>query len=996
MTSPADRYARWAAERREAGSALSAFTRRYDFTLDDFQLEGCRILEAGSSVLVAAPTGAGKTVVGEFAVHLALAQGRKVFYTAPIKALSNQKFGELVDWLGHDRVGLLTGDTSIRPEAEVVVMTTEVLRNMLYADSDLLTDLGFVVMDEVHYLADRLRGPVWEEVILHLDLSVQLVALSATVSNAEEFGAWLQEVRGETEIVVSETRPVPLWQHVIAGEELLDLFVDEAGEAVVSQGPGARAHRVVNPEIERVTSFSLPVDERSGGPRGRGYRGRKGTSGRHRPRGSGQHGRRGGRDQGPDRPGAGGTSGGEGRSDHRQGGRPDRGHRDGPQDGRPRGGRPGGGQWPMRRADVIALLDDAALLPAIVFIFSRAGCEGAVQQCSRARVHLTDEQERRRIRAVLDEHLAEIGPEDEDVLGIEAFRRAALDGYAAHHAGMLPLLKAVVETLFAQGLIKVVFATETLALGINMPARSVVLEKLVKFNGVEHADLTPGEFTQLTGRAGRRGIDTEGHAVVLAGPHFDAAAVASLASRRTYPLRSAFRPTPNMAVNLLDRFDLSRARETLETSFAQFQADRSVVGLARRARELEDTADSYLEAITCEHGDLLGYAAIQERIAEREKSLSRSRASAQQDRTRSVLGALRRGDVIALPGGKRRGYAVVLDVDRTVLGGPQLDLLDTEGRRRSLRPGDVPSPPAVLDTLRLPRQEALGSGKVRKDTAAALRQRLSGADDDARREVRRRAEKVPSSAATDETLLRLREELAAHPCAACPDLAAHLRWVGRWRSSRRELEGVQRRIEGRTSSLARQFDRLTDLLQELGYLEPAEDRSAAEPDLRPTPSGLRLRRLFSDRDLLIAQCLEHGAWRGLDAPGLAAVVSAAVHESRRDDRAPEAIPDPAVDAALVASAHLARELQAAESRHGIEPTVPPDPAIAGIVHRWARGEHLAAALDGNDLPAGDFVRHCRQVIDLLDQLAEDPELGATARRAITAVRRGLVAQEIDR
>ena len=972
MSSPSEKYAAWAEERRRADSALTAFTSRYDFELDDFQLAGGRALEDGSSVLVAAPTGAGKTVVGEFAVHLALAQGRKVFYTAPIKALSNQKFGELVDWLGAERVGLLTGDTSIRPTAEVVVMTTEVLRNMLYADSDLLIGLGFVVMDEVHYLADRLRGPVWEEVIIHLDPSVQLVALSATVSNAEEFGAWLQEVRGRTEVIVSETRPVPLWQHVIVGEELLDLFVDEHGEAVVSHGPGARADRQVNPEIERITSFSLPVDERTGGARGRGYRGRKGTRGRHRPRGAG---RRGGRHGGSSHGGA----------------RPS---------GAPRGGA-GAVARPMRRPEVVELLDDAALLPAIMFIFSRAGCEGAVQQCSWARLRLTDDHERREIRAVLDEQLSEIPVEDEEVLGLPAFRRAVMDGYAAHHAGMLPMLKTVVEELFARGLLKVVFATETLALGINMPARSVVLEKLVKFNGVEHADLTPGEYTQLTGRAGRRGIDTEGHAVIVGGPRFDATAAASLASRRTYPLRSAFRPTPNMAVNLLDRFDLARARETLETSFAQFQADRSVVGLARRARELEDTVADYRSAITCEHGYLLEYAGIQEAISSREKELSRARAAADRDRTRSVLGDLRRGEIIALPGGKRRGYAVVLDVDRHVLGGPQIDLLDTEGRRRSLRPGDVPSPPAVIDSMRLPRSETLGSGKVRKDTAAALRQRLSGQDDDARREVRRRAGRTPSTAADDPQLKDLRARLAAHPCAACDDLESHLRWVGRWRKSRGELEGVQRRIAGRTSSLARRFDRLTDLLLELGYLErtgpdDTGEAGTGEAELVPTASGMRLRRLFSDRDLLIAQCLEHEAWDGLDAAGLAAVVSAAVHETRRDDRAPELIPDPAVGAALEASARLATELQAAEARHGIDPTTPPDPALSALVHRWARGAHLAAALDGNDLPPGDFVRHCRQVIDLLDQLTADEHLGGTARAAIAGVRRGLVAQEIGR
>ena len=307
----------------------------------------------------------------------------------------------------------------------------------------------------------------------------------------------------------------------------------------------------------------------------------------------------------------------------------------------------------------------------------------------------------------------------------------------------------------------------------------------------------------------------------------------------------------------------------------------------------------------------------------------------------------------------------------------------------------------LFRSMRLPRSETLGSGKVRKDTAAALRQRLSGQDDDARREVRRRAGRTPSTAADDPQLKDLRARLAAHPCAACDDLESHLRWVGRWRKSRGELEGVQRRIAGRTSSLARRFDRLTDLLLELGYLErtgpdDTGEAGTGEAELVPTASGMRLRRLFSDRDLLIAQCLEHEAWDGLDAAGLAAVVSAAVHETRRDDRAPELIPDPAVGAALEASARLATELQAAEARHGIDPTTPPDPALSALVHRWARGAHLAAALDGNDLPPGDFVRHCRQVIDLLDQLTVDEHLGGTARAAIAGVRRGLVAQEIGR
>ncbi|HEY1178630.1 MAG TPA: DEAD/DEAH box helicase, partial [Phytomonospora sp.] len=223
---------------------LAEFTAGLDFPLDDFQTEACRALEEGRGVLVAAPTGAGKTVVGEFAVHLAIATGRKAFYTTPIKALSNQKYADLVRRYGADKVGLLTGDSSVNGEAPVVVMTTEVLRNMMYAGSATLRGLGWVVMDEVHYLADRFRGAVWEEVIIHLPADVSVVSLSATVSNAEEFGAWLEEVRGDTAVIVSEHRPVPLWQHMMVGQTLFDLFVEEEGS---ESGPTVEVG--VNPEL---------------------------------------------------------------------------------------------------------------------------------------------------------------------------------------------------------------------------------------------------------------------------------------------------------------------------------------------------------------------------------------------------------------------------------------------------------------------------------------------------------------------------------------------------------------------------------------------------------------------------------------------------------------------------------------------------------------------------------------------------------------------------
>ncbi|HSE70766.1 MAG TPA: DEAD/DEAH box helicase, partial [Nocardioidaceae bacterium] len=412
MTSPAEKYARY---RRDKSSPVFAdFAALYDFTLDDFQVGACKELEAGNGVLVAAPTGSGKTLVGEFAVHLALQQGRKCFYTTPIKALSNQKFNDLVRRYGAEQVGLLTGDNTINGEAPIVVMTTEVLRNMLYAGSRTLTGLGYVVMDEVHYLADRFRGAVWEEVIIHLPESVSLVSLSATVSNAEEFGEWLSTVRGATTTIVEERRPVPLYQHVMVGRRMYDLFADREGSAEAK----------VNPELLRVARD----DWRSARTSDR--RGKRGA-----PRG--------------------------------------------------RAGARGQGRGPSQptRFDVVDRLDSEGLLPAIYFIFSRVGCDAAVQQCLAMNLRLTTPQEAKEIRALVEERCAHIPDSDLFVLGYHDFLEGLTRGIAAHHAGMLPTFKECVEELFAAGRCRVVFATETLALGINMPARSVVIEKLVKWNG---------------------------------------------------------------------------------------------------------------------------------------------------------------------------------------------------------------------------------------------------------------------------------------------------------------------------------------------------------------------------------------------------------------------------------------------------------------------------------------------------------------------------------
>jgi ATP-dependent RNA helicase HelY len=898
---------------------LDAFAGLYEFGLDDFQKRACATVAEGKGVLVAAPTGSGKTVVGEFAVHLALETGRKAFYTTPIKALSNQKYHDLVARYGADRVGLLTGDTSVNGEAPVVVMTTEVLRNMLYAGSSTLTGLGYVVMDEVHYLADRSRGAVWEEVIIHLPESVSLVSLSATVSNAEEFGEWLETVRGDTVTIVEERRPVPLYQHVLVGKRMYDLFATsdvDASAGFVKEGAP------VNAELLRVARDDFASarlrDRRT--PKGRPQRGGR------RPVGNGRR------------------------------------------------------VWIPSRVDVLDQLDGAGLLPAIVFIFSRVGCDAAVEQCLRSGLRLTTADERDEIRAYVEEACADLPDEDRTVLKYADFLDGLTRGVAAHHAGLLPAFKQVVEQLFQRGLCKAVFATETLALGINMPARTVVLEKLSKWNGETHADITPGEYTQLTGRAGRRGLDVEGHAVVLWQPGTDPAEVAGLASTRTYPLRSSFRPSYNMAVNLVHQVGRARARELLEMSFAQFQADKAVVGLARQLAKSEDALQGYADAATCDRGDFMEYAALRRRVNELEKNAARSRRADRRQEVLESLDRLHRGDVIEVPGGRFAGYAVVLDRG-TSPDGPRPQVLTAERQARRLSVTDFPAPVTALSRLRIPRQFNPRNPQSRRELASTLRTAThdlapappSGGP----------AERRPSR--EDRQVDDLRRRLREHPCHDCPDREDHARWAERWFKLDRDAATLKRRVDQRSNTVARQFDRVCDVLEALGYL--------ADDDV--TDLGRPLRRIYSELDLVVAEAIRTKVLDGLGPSGLAAALSFLVFEARRpDDVVSPRVPGGDTQRAVDALERLWRELSAVERDHRLDFLRRPDAGLAWAAYRWAEGVDLGEVLDDSDLTAGDFVRWVKQLIDLCGQVADAAGPGPlreTARDVVRRIRRGVVA-----
>jgi ATP-dependent RNA helicase HelY len=839
-------------------------------------------------VLVASPTGSGKTLVAEYAIAKALGEGAKAFYTTPLKALSNQKFGDLTRVHGPRKVGLLTGDNAINGDAPVVVMTTEVLRNMIYARSRALEGLRYVVLDEVHYLQDPGRGAVWEEVIIHLPADIDIVALSATVSNAEEVAAWMQTVRGETETVIEERRPVDLVHLYLAGERgaealhLLPTFVAEGGD----MRP--------NPVAERLDGRRLP---RRRGPRG------------------------------------------------------------------PRLYKP----W---RTEVVERLADEQMLPAIVFVFSRAGCDAAVEQCLAAGVRLTDAVQRREIRRIAEQHVEALSDDDLDVLGYATWLDGLEAGVAAHHAGMVPPMKEAVEAAFAAGLLKVVFATETLSLGINMPARSVVIEKLSKFTGEHHEMLTPGEYTQLAGRAGRRGIDDVGYVVVLWDPFVPFEQVAGLASRRTYALTSSFRPTYNMAANLVQRYPPDQARHLLNLSFAQYHADRDVVAVERQLERSREQLARARAGATHPAGDVQQYRRL---LAE----LDAARREAHTVRG-GRFEALRPGDVVISPRGG--GRAVVLRQDHGRGRSRVLALTQTRDLV-SLGPHDFHGPIRKVATIDLPRPFAPRSKAFQRAAVEMLRRLRvpSGGEPD---------DTEPGRSETDERLGAAQRAVDDHPLHNAGGTELALRAA--WQADRieRDIARLERRIASRSESLARQFDRVLGVLEAWGYLEGWGLSNA----------GQLLARLNTEGDLVVAEALREGLLDGTDPATLAALVSCFTFQRRGPDgnepMPPRRWPNQQVARRTRAIERIWRDLNLAERDERLPETRRPDPGFSAAMHAWADGGELADVLEDEEMTGGDFVRNVKQTIDLLTQIADvapNPETASTARAAAARCLRGVVA-----
>ena len=820
------------------------------FRLDRFQIEAIEHLDSGRSVIVAAPTGSGKTVVAEHAIDRALSEGRRAFYTTPIKALSNQKYRDLAERIGSSRVGLLTGDNAINPDADVVVMTTEVLRNMLYEGRN-LDRLAVTVLDEVHYLEDSFRGPVWEEVILHLPLHVALVCLSATVSNSDEVGGWLESVRGPTGIVVETARPVELTNLYAVGDRRGDRL--HILPTLVDGRPNPEGDRF-DPDLRR------------------------------------------------------------GRGDKRKQKRP-----------------------PWRapsRLELIDELEDKDLLPVIWFVFSRKGCDEAAATLRQAGARYTDQAEAERIRAIADERLAGLDPGDLALLDVAGWMDRLERGIASHHAGLVPAFKEAVEVCFAEGLVRVVFATETLALGVNLPARSVVVDKLSKFTGEHHELLTPAQFTQLTGRAGRRGIDERGHAIVPWSPFTQFDQVASLAGSRAFKLRSAFRPTYNMAVNLLQRHEPDAARALLARSFAQYQADAGVARLEARLVRERARLDALRDEVAAQFG------------GEAEPPTPDADPSAIAD----AVSRLRPGDIVLDEQGDR---LAVLGVSWRKGGRARIRLVSQSAHEHRWDLADLDEPPVTVGHIDLPQPMAPERIDYRQEVATKLRRARGKGGGGARAERRSRQRNDPRAA-----LSRLEQEVT-------------------------HLERKARRDKG---SVARRFDAICEVLRARGHLR----------EWTVTERGTMLGRVYHESDLLIAEAITDGLLDGLDPPALASLVSCFTYEHRRPTPPPEPwFPAKAAKQRFRDIDRLARDLQSHERRHGIPETRAPEAGFAPIAHAWAAGEELSVLLETDDeLTAGDFVRNIKQLMDLLRQVAAvapDPATARSARHAADALHRGVVA-----
>jgi superfamily II RNA helicase len=886
----------------------------FPFPLDGFQLEAIDALNQGHSVVVSAPTGSGKTLVGEYAIHRALAHGRKVFYTTPLKALSNQKLRDFREQFGSERVGLMTGDLTVNREASVVVMTTEIFRNMLYAEADQgddpLEDVEAVVLDECHYMNDSQRGTVWEESIIHCPPVVQLVALSATVANAGQLTDWIERVHGPTQLVMSDFRPVPLAFSFCSAKGLHPLLNDE----------GTDLH-----------------------PNCKVWRAPKGNK------------------------------------------------RKGPKTPKP----------PQPEAPplgfVVAQMAEREMLPAIYFIFSRRGCDKAVRDLGK--VCLVTPEEQARIAARLEAFMAATPEAVRDGGHDEALLR----GIAAHHAGVLPAWKELIEELFQQGLVKVVFATETLAAGINMPARSTVISALSKRTERGHRPLMGSEFLQMAGRAGRRGLDTQGYVVTVQSRFEGVREAGQLATAPADPLVSQFTPSYGMVLNLLQRYDLTKARELVERSFGRYLATLDLADDEARIAELRAQL-SHLseEAVEVAWDDFEDYEKQRGRLREERRLLRILQQQAEETLAHELTLALRfasEGALVSLKAPVLRGRVTPAVIVEKVEGPGQFPLLLclTDENVWVLVPCTaVVSLHAELSCLQVKEiaaPELHRAGELRHGDQASGGLALAVAHMARRHDMTTPQYDLAGEVQAQAHLVReLELALELHPAHRAGDRKKLRKQRFRIEELEAEIEERQRLLHFRANRHWDTVLALIEILRHFGCL-------AGEEGLEPTEIGRTVGALRGDNELWLGLALMSGHLDELAPADLAAVFEAISTEVNRPDLWSGFPPSPASEEALHDLRGIRRELQRQQERASVVMPLWFEPELMGLVHAWAKGVSWNDLIANTSLDEGDVVRVMRRTVDLLAQVpyceAISQRLRDNARSALKAINRFPVCEPID-
>ncbi len=854
---------------------IDAFLATQAFALDPFQLEAMRALRNGQSVLVSAPTGSGKTIVAEFAIFAARHEGKRCIYTTPLKALSNQKFRDLHAIMPDD-VGLVTGDVVINPDAAILVMTTEILRNILHADPERVSDVAFVILDEAHYIGADGRGTVWEETIVFLGKHSQIVALSATIPNADELASWVSSVHRPMSVITHAKRPVPLLPFVYVSD--LEPLYDKRGKV-------------------RIKDFKSQ----------------------------------------------------------------------------------GWIDTPLT-SQVVKALAKQKMLPAIFFVFSRVGCEREAMDVLRSGIPLTTPDEQRSIREAVDRAIEQTPGLLNSNLTRDWLNRLP-QGVAPHHAGLLPPLKLLIEILFQRNLIKVVFATETLAAGINMPARTVVITNLSKRTDEGHRLLTVGEFQQMTGRAGRRGMDEVGYGVVLASHRYEVADVVAMFRGQAEPLRSRFTLNFNMVANLVHHYERDQAKRIVEQCFSQFQNNATIQDLthlrdtvARRADTHDDACPRFPETerrtpLLEKHKRLREQ---KEQAADALHSLEKNhRGTNSKELMRMVLAApFRSWLVVRRHQDDAPQLALLLEKHPTkrdvqfsvLLAGGQVTLLRSDDLVVSLGltvtavPSEVIQAAQGLSYHQL-RQVKLASGQWQ----AWLEE--SGLVDFA---CPVPAEPTGLTAARERYRVAV-DHFEASLCFNCrhyrsrcvPEVKETQKW-------QREVAAYQAQIDAIRGLFWRQFELLEGILRDGDFLRGRE----------LLPRGVALANLRTSNELLAAEVLTSGILESLTPDALAAAASAIVAEPIRGRMNWRPLrPSPEVVDATDTMIDLAHGLSRLLNRKGAQDM--PLWVIteyAGMVQAWATNAQWSHVTEMTGIDEGQLVRHLRQVIDMLQQMRDVPGL----------------------